>query len=75
MTQDEREYAESIIELENSGTMFVRVTSEDGQAWYDNRIGETFKVYKNPVMYRGGMGYKCVDICGGITLNNCEVVE
>ena len=74
-SQSERECVEYIQELENSGTMKVRVTSKDGNAWYDNRIGEVFNVYKKQIMYRGGMGYKCVDILGGITIKHCEIVE
>jgi hypothetical protein len=68
-------YEAELRELEASGTMHVRVVKSSGVSWYDNRIGDIFKVYKKPQPYYHGPGYKCTDILGGITVTDCEVVE
>lgn len=61
--------------MEASGTMFVRVTGEGNTSWYAKHIGEVFKVYKSPTDYFGGKGYKCVDVCGGILVTDCEAIN
>ena len=53
----------------------VRITKATLPAWYEKDIGKIFNVRKKPVKYCGGMGYKCIDMLGGILVKDCEVIS
>jgi hypothetical protein len=56
-------------------SIYVKITSVTLPSWYEKRIGEVYRVKEKPTKYCGGLGYVCLDFCGGILVSDCEIVE
>jgi hypothetical protein len=55
--------------------LYVKITKATPPAWYVGKVGEVFHVKAKTTLHFGGQGYRCLDVCGGILVSDCEIVE